>query len=382
MVAVTTNYLLQQPTVNADADVWGGYLNNTIAALDKLLAVITTGGSANAYTLTTGQTLLAYATGQAFRFKANFTNSGAATINVDGIGAKALTKNGAAALASGDIVSGQIYTIAYDSTQFQVFAGLGASALGAQPLSANGTAFAALTFSATTYLKATGAAAFSVVAPSVIATDLALSTTYLALAGGSLAGNLTLSYAFPTLIWHDTGAGADAKNAYWTSAGGVTKLVFANDVFGVTNDVLSFSRSGATPTSATFSVDAIIPATGPTSTLSAGFRGAPATGTPNSAYGLVLADAGGTLYHDEVTARTWTIPANASVAFPIGTVIIGDNTGNSGAAGVLTLSITSDTLRRGDGTAGTGSRTIAALGVFAIRKTKSTEWVITGSGIT
>lgn len=116
----------------------------------------------------------------------------------------------------------------------------------------------------------------------------------------------------------------------------------------------------------------------PTSTLSLGYRGTP-TDTQNVAYGFVLGDAGKTIYHDEVTARTYTIPANASVAFPVGTVIIIDNTGNSGAAGAITLAITTDTLRRGDGTAGTGSRTIAASQVAAIRKVAATVWVITGS---
>lgn len=118
---------------------------------------------------------------------------------------------------------------------------------------------------------------------------------------------------------------------------------------------------------------------GPTSTLAAGFRGTPEN-TQNAAYGILLTDAGKTIYHDEINTRTWTIPANASVAFPIGTVIILDNTGNGGGApGAITLAITSDTLRRGDGVAGTGSRTVPSNAVAAIRKTKSTEWVITGT---
>lgn len=109
-----------------------------------------------------------------------------------------------------------------------------------------------------------------------------------------------------------------------------------------------------------------------------GYLGAPVN-TQDAAYTLVMADAGKTIYHNEVTARTWTIPSNAAVPFPIGTVIILDNTGNAGAAGTITLAITTDTLRRGDGTAGTGSRTISASRVACIRKTKATEWVITGS---
>jgi hypothetical protein len=109
-----------------------------------------------------------------------------------------------------------------------------------------------------------------------------------------------------------------------------------------------------------------------------GYLGMP-TDTLNAAYTFVMADAGKAKYHDEATGRTWTIPSNASVPFPIGTILCFDNTGNAGAAGTLTIAITSDTLRRGDGTAGTGSRTISASKVAFARKAKATEWVMTGS---
>jgi hypothetical protein len=65
--------------------------------------------------------MTAYATGQTFRFisaGANTTTS--VTININGIGAKNLTKTGSVALAVGDIVSGAIVQIVYDGTQFQV----------------------------------------------------------------------------------------------------------------------------------------------------------------------------------------------------------------------------------------------------------------------
>jgi len=97
--------------------------------------------------------------------------------------------------------------------------------------------------------------------------------------------------------------------------------------------------------------------------------------TQNAAYTFVIGDAGRVIFHDEATARTYTIPANASVAYPIGTMItIVNNTGG----GSITLSITTDTLRRGDGTAGTGNRTITADSIVTIIKTKSGEWMITG----
>ena len=64
--------------------------------------------------------LAAYATGNLFSFVAANTNTGAATINLNSLGAKSITKKGSTALAAGDIVSGQVHLIEYDGTRFQL----------------------------------------------------------------------------------------------------------------------------------------------------------------------------------------------------------------------------------------------------------------------
>lgn len=100
----------------------------------------------------------------------------------------------------------------------------------------------------------------------------------------------------------------------------------------------------------------------------------------SSAYTLVLADAGKHILHPsaDTTARTFTIPANSSVAFPVGTAI---TFVNQNGAGVVTIAITSDTMRlAGAGT--TGSRTLAANGIATALKIASTEWIISGTGLT
>jgi hypothetical protein len=100
----------------------------------------------------------------------------------------------------------------------------------------------------------------------------------------------------------------------------------------------------------------------------------------SAAYTLVLDDAGKQLLHPsaDTTARTWTIPANAAVAFPIGTVV---TFVNQNAAGVITIAITTNTMRlAGPGT--TGSRTLAANGIATAIKITATEWIISGTGLT
>ena len=95
-------------------------------------------------------------------------------------------------------------------------------------------------------------------------------------------------------------------------------------------------------------------------------------------YTLVLADANTCIYHpsSDTTPRTWTIPANSSVAFPVGTTITFDN---DDGAGALTIAITTDTLVL-VGTAGsTGSRTLAEGGRAVALKVTSTRWRISGT---
>lgn len=100
----------------------------------------------------------------------------------------------------------------------------------------------------------------------------------------------------------------------------------------------------------------------------------------STAYTLVAADAGKHILHPsaDTTARTFTIPANSSVAYPIGTAL---TFVNQNSAGVVTIAITTDTMRlAGAGT--TGSRTLAANGVATALKVTSTEWIISGTGLT
>jgi hypothetical protein len=62
----------------------------------------------------------AYRTGQIYTFLANHTNAGACTLNVDGKGAKTITKDGLSALTANDILVGQVVTVLYDGVNFQL----------------------------------------------------------------------------------------------------------------------------------------------------------------------------------------------------------------------------------------------------------------------
>lgn len=95
----------------------------------------TVGGTANAITLTNTPPVLSYANKLTLKFKATSTNTGATTVNVDGLGTKNIYKlsgTSLGALSGGEIVSGAVYELNYDGTQFQL--GSGGSGGGAMTL--------------------------------------------------------------------------------------------------------------------------------------------------------------------------------------------------------------------------------------------------------
>lgn len=82
----------------------------------------TTGGTTTAYTLTTSNAHAALADISLFAFQVNATNTGAATLAVDGLAAKSMNIDGAA-LAAGDIVTNEIVLAVYnpDNDVFDLF---------------------------------------------------------------------------------------------------------------------------------------------------------------------------------------------------------------------------------------------------------------------
>ena len=84
---------------------------------------LATTGSASAYVLALATTsVAALSDGMKFSFRANHTNTGASTLNVNSIGAVAIVRGTSTALVAGDIVSGAIYTVTYvlGSTHFRL----------------------------------------------------------------------------------------------------------------------------------------------------------------------------------------------------------------------------------------------------------------------
>ena len=86
-------------------------------SINSLLGSVT---GTNTIAATATPAVTAYATGATYSFVAANTNTGAATLSIDGLAAKSITKNGSVALTAGDIQAGKLTWVEYDGTTFQL----------------------------------------------------------------------------------------------------------------------------------------------------------------------------------------------------------------------------------------------------------------------
>lgn len=87
---------------------------------DSSLQWLTSVAGTNTITASITPSPTAYTAGQTFRFTAANANTGATTLNINGLGAKSIFKRGTLAIAAGDIAAGGVYEVVYDGTNFQL----------------------------------------------------------------------------------------------------------------------------------------------------------------------------------------------------------------------------------------------------------------------
>lgn len=362
-------------------------LLSSVTGVDTITALVT-------------PTISAYAAGQRFTFVPAGANTGAATINISGLGAKAIVKgNTGAALIAGDLVATAPFTIVYNGTSFflQTVVATANPTATVGPAAVNGTAAtlmrsdAAPAINLTATYAWTGPHTFTNVGAVALTVNGATAGTAVASFAGQATGipiqfmdlaaapnNLTAA-----IIGLSTsalaGVNGDLVLVPRTSAAGALRVYTGNA--GLSTQKYSIENDGGLlATGATGGSQGL----GSANFSSAFINGDPIRSIPqnskSAAYTTVAADANKHVYHPsaDTTARVWTIDSNANVAYPIGTAItfVNDTSG-----GVITIAITADTLvLAGAGT--TGSRTLAANGIATALKVTSTRWIINGTGLT
>ena len=126
-------------------------VNNSARSLEGIIArfykdlnsSVVAGGTADVLTVAANQTLEAYYDGMILGFKIASTNTGAVTVNVDGIGAKAVKHPDGSAMAAGELVANSKVLMVYDGTNFQVISYFLDVAVSASATAAAGSAAAA-----------------------------------------------------------------------------------------------------------------------------------------------------------------------------------------------------------------------------------------------
>jgi hypothetical protein len=101
------------------SDIEDGAVNSTHVVPGPNYFALTT-GSANAYVAAPDPALTALTTGAWVCCKLNFTNTGAATLAVNGLAATAIKKQVDQALVAGDLRSGAVHWFQYDGTYWQL----------------------------------------------------------------------------------------------------------------------------------------------------------------------------------------------------------------------------------------------------------------------
>jgi hypothetical protein len=86
-------------------------------------------GAVNALVVTLAPVPPAYAAGMTLRIKAVNSNTGATTLNVNGLGAKSVVRRDGSALLDSDIIFGAVQDYIYDGTNFQLASAFGRVAL-------------------------------------------------------------------------------------------------------------------------------------------------------------------------------------------------------------------------------------------------------------
>jgi hypothetical protein len=115
----------------------------------------TSGGAANVQTVTLSPVPAALTTGMLLRFLAGFTNTAAATLNPNSLGATNIKRIDGSALQAGDLVSGQLVTVVYTGTNFILLKDTTPQFRGAQiKLSADVTGWGSAVFGTVTWSSA------------------------------------------------------------------------------------------------------------------------------------------------------------------------------------------------------------------------------------
>ena len=202
---------------------------------DNTFQYLTSVAGTNVITATAPVGMTAYATGQRFTFIAAGANTGATTLNLNSIGAKAITKNGTTPLIASDIALGQAIEVVYDGTQFQLInvsslTGVSSFSAGSTGLTPSTATTGAVTLAGTLAVAngGTNNASLAVTAGGTLYTD----GSKVVNVGAGTSGQVLTSNGASAPTWETLG-GALNNIQYFTTAGTSTYTPTSGTTFVV-----------------------------------------------------------------------------------------------------------------------------------------------------
>lgn len=244
--------------------------------LDALDGTNTTGGTQPAYTLSSGQSLSSGAAGRIHVWTAHASSTGAASLNVDGAGAKNLLDADGTQLGAGDIALNGIYMTVETTSAHRVIGALAGGAIGGPGSSTDnslvrfdGTGGDTLQGSGVIVddsnnvsgvgtlssgaITSTGAFILSGTITGATTVDIGSTDTTLARSSAgdvSIEGNVIYRAGGTDAVVADGGTGRSSHTAYAVIAGGTTSTGAQQSVSGVgsSGQVLTSNGASALPT--------------------------------------------------------------------------------------------------------------------------------------
>ena len=103
-----------------------GTTTGSVASADdsRFIPYLVASNTGNAYSITPSPAITSYVAGQSYKILFTNANTGASTLNVNGLGTKSLVKLGSLALDGTEIIAGTVYDCTYDGTNMQIDVGL------------------------------------------------------------------------------------------------------------------------------------------------------------------------------------------------------------------------------------------------------------------
>ncbi len=202
------------------------------------------GGTANAQTVTLSPAATSLVAGLTVRWLPTAANTGAATLAVNGLTAKSITKCGTTALVANDLTTAAVAIATYDGTQFQL---VNPQATGCGVVSSSLPTFVQYTF-----VAETGGSTASITSPSITVTNGNLIVAACRYAGSGAATGSTASGSSVT-TWHllttnaTSSVGVQLSWGMVTSTGATTfTCTPSSSSSGQSMVILEFTGTGTT----------------------------------------------------------------------------------------------------------------------------------------